>query len=148
MVRGKCVFLEISDIIKTIDQIKAFVQKDEKKRYRITEIESSFTNKLPISDVTLKIAINEVIVSELQLTVQANAAAYNFAHKVYELQRTKVFSKVKITHNYFEEFSGDFKEITLKALDLSALKSKENETYSLIAQKSQAIRQYMDFSQI
>ena len=57
--------------------------------------------------------------SELQLTVQANAAAYNFAHKVYELQRTKVFSKLKITHNYFEEFQADFKEITMKAIQLS-----------------------------
>ncbi len=40
--------------------------------------------------------------AELQLTVQTNAAAYNFAHKIYELQRTKVFSKLKIVHNYFE----------------------------------------------
>ncbi len=37
-----------------------------------------------------------------QLTIQGNAAAYNFAHKIYELQRTKVFSKIKIVHNYFE----------------------------------------------
>ena len=59
MVRGKCVFLDINDIILTIDQIKAFVDRDPKKRYRITEIESRFTNKIPISDVTLKIAINE-----------------------------------------------------------------------------------------
>ena len=38
MVRGKCVFMEINDIILTVEQIKAFVLKDEKKRYRITEI--------------------------------------------------------------------------------------------------------------
>ena len=101
MVRGKCVFLEVEDIIQTVNQIKEFVKNDPKKRYRITEIESRFTNPRPISDVTLKIAINEEVVSELQLTVQANAAAYNFAHKVYELARTKVFSKVKISHNYF-----------------------------------------------
>ena len=52
--------------------------------------------------MTLKIAINEELVAELQLTVQANAAAYNFAHKIYELQRSKVFSKLKIVHNYYE----------------------------------------------
>ena len=101
MVRGKCVFMEVEDIIKTVDQIKAFVHRDEQKRYRITEIESRFTNPTPISDVTLKIALNEEIVAELQLTVQENAATYNFAHKVYELERTKVFTKLKITHNYF-----------------------------------------------
>ena len=52
--------------------------------------------------MTLKIAIREEIVAELQLTIQANAAAYNFSHKIYELARTKVFSKIKISHNYFE----------------------------------------------
>jgi hypothetical protein len=52
--------------------------------------------------VTLKIAINEEIVAELQLTLQTNLATYNFAHKIYELQRAKLFSKIKIAHNYFE----------------------------------------------
>ena len=73
-------------------------------RYRLIRVKSRFTKEVPISDVTLKIDINEEIVAELQLTLQTNAAAYNFAHKVYELARSKVFSKVKITHNYFEEF--------------------------------------------
>ena len=84
--------------------------------------------------MTLKIAINEEIISELQLTVQANAAAYNFAHKVYELARTKVFSKVKISHNYFEEFAGDFKVQTSKALEISKNKSQQkglSKPYSL-----------------
>ena len=58
MVRGKCVFLEVEDIILAVNQIKEFVKNDPKKRYRITEIESRFTNPQPISDVTLKIAIN------------------------------------------------------------------------------------------
>jgi hypothetical protein len=54
----------------------------------------------------------------LQLTIQTNAATYNFAHKIYELQRTKVFSKLKITHNYFEESNEDFSQMTTKALKL------------------------------
>lgn len=99
MVRGKCVFLEVSDIIHTVKSIKDFVSKDS--RFTIEEIESRFTNTTPISDVTLKIVINKKIVAQLQLTIQTNAAAYNFAHKIYQLQRTKVFSKLKIVHNYF-----------------------------------------------
>ena len=99
MVRGKCVFLEVSDIIDTVKSIKDFVSKDS--RFTIEEIESRFTNTTPISDVTLKIVINKRIVAQLQLTIQTNAAAYNFAHKIYQLQRTKVFSKLKIVHNYF-----------------------------------------------
>ena len=73
--------------------------------------------------MTLKIAINKEIVSELQLTIQANAAAYYFAHKVYELARTKVFSKVKISHNYYEEFSGYFKVQASKILEISKSQS-------------------------
>lgn len=53
--------------------------------------------------------LNKQIVAELQLTIQTNAAAYNFAHKIYELQRTKVFSKLKIVNNYFEEYKDDFR---------------------------------------
>ena len=119
MVRGKCIFLCVEDIIETIVQIKNFVNEQNAKgevRYRITEIESRFTKKVPISDVTLKIAINEEIVSELQLTLQTNAAAYNFAHKVYELSRSKIFSKVKITHNYFEEYESDFCSLVKRGL--------------------------------
>ena len=81
MVRGKCVFLEVSDIIETVKSIKKFVSKDS--RFTIEEIESRFTNKIPISDVTLKIVINKKIVAELKLTIQTNAAAYHFAHKIY-----------------------------------------------------------------
>ena len=123
MVRGKCVFLEVEDIIKTIKDIKEFIKSDTKKRYRIIEIESRFTNPQPISDVTLKIALNEEIVSELQLTIQANAAAYNFSHKIYDLARTKVFSKVKISHNYFQEFAGEFKVQASKIVQISKSQS-------------------------
>ena len=82
MVRGKCVFLEVSDIIDTIDSIKKYVKKHE-SRFKIIEIESRFTNPTPISDVTLKIVIDNKIIAQLQLTIQTNAASYNFAHKIY-----------------------------------------------------------------
>ena len=36
MVRGKCVFLKVEDIIDTVKEIKKFVESDTKKRYRIT----------------------------------------------------------------------------------------------------------------
>ena len=38
------------------------------------------------------------------MTLQSNAAAYNFAHKVYELKRSEVFSKAKIVENYYKEY--------------------------------------------
>ena len=52
----------------------------------------------------MKVAIDQKIVAELQLTLQSNAAAYNFAHKVYELQRSVIFSKAKIVDNYYQEY--------------------------------------------
>ena len=120
MVRGKCIFLEVEDILAAIEEIKSYVSEENSRgdvKLRITEIESRFTKKVPISDVTLKIAINEEIVSELQLTLQTNFAAYNFAHKVYELARSKVFSKIKITHNYFEEFRKDFVDMVQRSIE-------------------------------
>ena len=43
------------------------------------------------------------------------------------MARTKVFSKVKITQNYFEEFKEDFRELTVTALNLL---QRENDTLS------------------
>lgn len=81
MVRGKCVFLEIADIILTVNLIKEFVQNNP--RFKLKQVENRFGNMLPISDVTLKIVLDDKIVAELQLTIQTNAAAYTFAHKIY-----------------------------------------------------------------
>jgi hypothetical protein len=72
--------------------------------------------------------IDQKIVAELQLTIQTNAATYNFAHKIYELQRTKVFSKIKIIHNYFEESKSDFSQLASKALTLIPRKAEKTST--------------------
>lgn len=65
----------------------------------------------PISDITIKILIDQKIVAELQLTLQTNFASYNFAHKIYEFTRSKLFSKIKIIHNYFEEYQKEMNEM-------------------------------------
>lgn len=101
MVRAKCIFLNIEDIIETVRKIKTFTEKNS-QTFRIVEIESRFNNPKPISDVTLKIVLNEAIVAELQLTLQTNAPTYNFSHKIYELQRAKIFSKIKMVDNYYQ----------------------------------------------
>ncbi len=57
MLRGKCVFLKVSDIIKTVNKIKEFVGEN-KSKFTILKIENRFKHKdNPISDVTLKIII-------------------------------------------------------------------------------------------
>ena len=56
MVRGKCIFSSIEDIIETVDKIKQYAA-DNASSYRLIEVESRFNNPIPISDVTLKIAL-------------------------------------------------------------------------------------------
>ena len=66
MVRGKCTFSKIEDIIETIANIKKYVDKQkvtDPKKFRILEIESRFTKPIPISDITLKIALHERIIA-------------------------------------------------------------------------------------
>lgn len=132
MVRGKCVFFEIPDIIETVYRIKKFVQKN--KRYKISEIENRFKpkdkDKTPISDVTLKIVIDDMIIAELQLALYVNASAYTFIHKIYQLKRTRVFSKIKIVNNYYKESKQDFGQLAIQALDrivIDEAKDKTNE---------------------
>ena len=57
MVRARCVFLNLTDIIETVVAIKDFVDRNQ-EHFRLLEIESRFNLKVPISDVTLKLAID------------------------------------------------------------------------------------------
>ena len=75
--------------------------------------------KIPISDVTMKIVLEGEIVSELQLTLQTNAAAYHFAHIVYEINRSKVFSKCKMVDNMFKENEERTSQLINRALELN-----------------------------
>lgn len=105
MLRGKCTFVSLSDIIETVTDIKHYIAQNPDEKLKIIQVEDRFSRKTPISDVTLKLAHGDSISSELQLSLQTNKAAYDFAHKIYEFNRTKVFSKIKIINNYYEEYS-------------------------------------------
>ena len=137
MVRARCVFLRITDIIETVAAIKRFAE-DEADLFRVLEVQSRFGLKVPISDVTLKIAINEEIVAELQLTLQSNAAAYHYAHVVYELQRSKIFSKTKMVDNKFCEFSQEISQLTNGGLRLKKPKEQGKEE-ALIPEVNHAV---------
>ena len=61
MTRAKCTFSKLEDIIEAIENIKAYIAEQNTShpsRYRILQIESRFTRKIPISDVTLNIVLN------------------------------------------------------------------------------------------
>ena len=58
MFMGKCVFLEVEDIILTVKEIKESVKNDDKKK-KDHQSREQVANKPPISDITLKITVNE-----------------------------------------------------------------------------------------
>lgn len=117
MLRAKCIFLDIEDIIQTVTNIKSYAEEN-KAKFRIIQIQNRFSLKIPISDVVLKIVVNDTIVAELQLTLQTNAAAYNFAHKIYELERSKIFSKIKVVDNFYKEYREEFMQLMHRSLNL------------------------------
>ena len=55
MVRGKCTFTSVRDIIQTVRDIKQFCSSHP--GFRIIEVESRFDLPVPISDVTMKIVL-------------------------------------------------------------------------------------------
>ena len=59
------------------------------------------------SDLVLKIMVGETI-SELQLVIDLNVSEYEFAHKIYELTRSKFHSTLSMVKHMNEELSGEF----------------------------------------
>ena len=55
----------------------------------------------------------------MQLTLQTNVAAYKLAHKVYEIDRCKIFSRIKKIDNDYKEVFGEVAEMTLRALQIT-----------------------------
>ncbi len=121
MLVGRCVFLKLSDILETINSIKKFIKKDN--RFALKSVESRFIYTNTSSDVTLKIVINNQIIAQLQLTTQSNEKIFNFSHQINQLQRSKLFSKIKAVRNYYEEFNDTFSQLTSQILNLQIYRS-------------------------
>ena len=118
MVRGRCIFRSLSDIIQTVKTIEDYTT-NHATVFRILEIKSWLSLEVPISDLTLKIAIREETVAELQLVLNTNAAGYHFTHVVSELQRSTIFSKTKMIDNMFRELNQETSQLTKRALKIT-----------------------------
>lgn len=75
----------------------------------------------------------------MQLTLQTNFAAYNYAHKIYELQRTKAFSKIKFIHNYYEEYRKELNHIIQRRI-IVAINNKDEKLLPIL----RTVRQYFE----
>ena len=77
MLRGKCMFKNITKINQCCSEIINAIQKD--KEIKLIEIKNRL--RMPTSDIKLKILFGNVI-AELQLVINFSAAAYQFKHNI------------------------------------------------------------------
>ncbi|CAM5998959.1 unnamed protein product [Sphagnum balticum] len=104
MLRAKCLFdngTHIIDCYKKIEKRVADVQEelrdtDNTRICRIVQVENRLypqVGKPNTSDLVLKIQLDNVVI-ELQLALKFDEAQNNFAHKLYEIGRSKFFSSM------------------------------------------------------
>ena len=105
--RGKSTFEKVKDILEAR---KSIIYKIEESKEKIQIIEEK--NKLygKTKDLVLIIKL-ETVISELQLVFKLDSVSNEFNHKIYELQRSKVYSMIPnlFIHNqkWCKEFFGD-----------------------------------------
>ena len=106
MLRGKCMFSDIHRINQCCTEIRKEVEAGGK--VKIIEIDNRLQKQN--SDLVLKLLYGNVI-AELQLVIDLESAEYEFAHKLYELVRSKFFTQLaqltvlsdKLTEEYCRE---------------------------------------------
>ena len=101
MLRGKCMFREISQINQAAKEI---TENCRKKGFKVVEIENRLGKNT--KDLVFKIEIGGII-AEFQLAYQFNVVKNEFNHKIFELCRSKFFTVVE-TLNVFNERGMDF----------------------------------------
>lgn len=89
MLRGKCAFSVVEKINQCCSDIRSALTAEKYKHIKLIEIDNRL--KKGTSDLVLKILFGS-IVAEMQLVINLSASDYAFAHKLYELQRSKFFS--------------------------------------------------------
>jgi len=83
MLRGKCMFADVSKINKCCSDIIDIVDKDGS--IKLIEVKNRL--RKGTSDLSLKLLFGSVV-AELELVINLKAVAYEFSHKIYELVRS------------------------------------------------------------
>lgn len=105
MLRGKCLFASVENINQCCSDIIEALSNDFSKTVRVVEIDNRL--RKGTSDLVLKILYGDVI-AEMQLVINLNAADYEFSHKLYELQRCKLFTPLTQLAIANEDISIDY----------------------------------------
>jgi hypothetical protein len=80
MLRGKCLFSEVSEINECCSDIQDVFNREENKDLKIIKIENRLRKNT--SDLSMKMVFGNVI-AELQLAIDLNTVEYEFNHKLY-----------------------------------------------------------------
>jgi hypothetical protein len=102
--RGKSTFERVEDILEARNNI---IKKIEESKGKSQVIEEK--NKLygKTKDLVLIIKL-ENVVSELQLVLKLDSVSNEFNHKIYELQRSKVYSMIPNLFIHNQKWCEDF----------------------------------------
>jgi hypothetical protein len=83
LLRAKCTFDRIEDIVDTGNKLNDHIQKSD-SNYKIIELKDKLYGKT--KDAVPIIKLHNVI-AELQLVLSLNSVSNEFNHKLYELKR-------------------------------------------------------------
>ena len=104
LLRGKSTFERVEDILEARQKIiKKIDELDDK--YQIIEEKNKLYGKT--KDLVL-ITKLETVISELQLVLKLDSVSNEFNHKIYELQRSKVYSMIPNLFIHNQKWCGDF----------------------------------------
>ncbi len=89
MLRGKCMFATVDKINKCCSDILKAQKRKQFKGFRVIQVDNRL--RKGTSDLVLKVLLGNVI-AEMQLVINLDISEYSFAHKLYQLQRSKFFT--------------------------------------------------------
>ena len=71
------------------------------------EVDNRLRGKTGTSDIVLKILVGDTL-TELQLVIDLNVSAYEFAHKIYELMRSKFFTTLSTLQHANQQLTNEY----------------------------------------
>jgi hypothetical protein len=125
LLRGKSTFERVEDILEARQKIIKKTQESNGK-YEIIEEKNKLFGKTKHLILITKLG---TVISELQLVLKLDSVSNEFNHKIYELQRSKVYSMLLnlFVHNqkWCGEFFGDQIDLIKNIIESEERKNKE-----------------------
>lgn len=138
MLRAKCLFSGVDKINECCQEILNTLNKQDNKDLKLIKLSNRL--KKPTSDINIKILFGNVI-AELQLAILLNHAEYEFQHKLYEIRRSKFFTKLTQLSILNEEITNEYLKAAKRIIEINT--NKKEEDYEL-AVSFKEVSQYFE----